>query len=98
MTDVHGIPRVYGMIVIIFGLVFFFPLVGFMTELIQSFTDAGGWSVLMLGMTIVALVASILMIGFGANIVWYHDKEDDDVTLEEKAEKSNFKPTEGEKD
>ncbi len=50
------------------------------TELIQSFTDAGGWSILMLGMTIVALVASILMIGFGANIVWYHDKEDDDVT------------------
>lgn len=98
MTDVHGIPKVYGMIVIIFGLVFFFPLVGFMTELIQSFTDASGWSVLMLGMTIVALVASILMIGFGANIVWYHDKEDDDITLEEKAEKSNFKPTEGEKD
>lgn len=98
MTDVHGIPRVYGMIVIIFGLIFFFPLVGFMTELIQGFTDASGWSVLMLGMTIVALVTSILMIGFGANIVWYHDKKDDETTIEEKAEKSEFKPTEGGQD
>ena len=98
MSELHGIPKVYGMIVIIFGLVFFFPTVGFMTVLIQDFTNAEGWSVLMLGMTVLSLIASILMIGFGVNIVWYHDKNSDDLTLEEKAENSEYRPTESDND
>lgn len=37
------------------------------------------------------------MIGFGTNIVWYHDKGDDDKTSDEKAKDSKFKPIEDEK-
>ena len=81
------------MIVIIFGLVFFFPLLGFTVELIKDLTEKSGWSILMFGLTMVAIVASMLMIGFGTNIIYYHDKKDDDRTIQQKAENSDFKPT-----
>jgi len=92
MSDLHGIPKQYGMIVIIFGLVFFFPLLGFTIELLNDLTEKSGWSVLMFGLTMVAMVASIFMIGFGSNIIYYHDKKDDDKTIDEKAENSEFRP------
>ncbi len=93
MSSLHGIPKHYGMIVIIFGLVFFFPLLGFTVELIKDLTEKSGWSILMFGLTMVAIVASMLMIGFGTNIIYYHDKKDDDRTIQQKAENSDFKPT-----
>ena len=92
MSELHGIPKQYGMIVIIFGLVFFFPLLGFTIELLNDLTEKSGWSVLMFGLTMVAMVASIFMIGFGSNIIYYHDKKDDDKTIDEKAENSEFRP------
>jgi len=46
----------------------------------------------MFGLTMVAMVASIFMVGFGSNIIYYHDKKDDDKTIDEKAEKSEFRP------
>jgi len=92
MSDLHGIPKQYGMIVIIFGLIFFFPLLGFTSELVHDLNDQSGWSVLMFGLTMVAIVASILMIGYGTNMIWYHDKKIDDRTLDEKANKSEFRP------
>jgi len=93
MSSLHGIPKQYGMIVIIFGLVFFFPLLGFTVDLLNDLSEQTGWSVLMFGLTMVAMVASIMMIGFGTNMVYYHDKKDDDKTIDEKAEKSEFRPT-----
>lgn len=93
MSELHGIPKQYGMIVIIFGLIFFFPLLGFTIELLNDLTEKSGWSVLMFGLTMVAMIASILMIGFGSNIIYYHDKKDDDKTINEKAENSEFRPT-----
>ncbi len=93
MSSLHGIPKHYGMIVIIFGLVFFFPLLGFTVELLNDLTEKSGWSILMFGLTMVAIVASMLMIGFGTNMIYYHDKKDDDRTIEQKAENSDFKPT-----
>jgi len=94
MTDLHGIPRVYGMIVIILGIIFFAPLLAFLTVLIVDLRGENNWSLIMLGLDVVALITSIFMIGIGTNIVIYHDKKVDDKTLEEKAEQSNFKPTE----
>ena len=93
MSDLHGIPKQYGMIVIIFGLIFFFPLLGFTSELVHDLNDQSGWSVLMFGLTMVAIVASILMIGYGTNMIWYHDKKIDDRTLDEKASESEFRPS-----
>jgi len=93
MSSLHGVPKQYGMIVIIFGLVFFFPLLGFTVELLNDLSEQTGWSVLMFGLTMVAMVASIMMIGFGTNMIYYHDKKDDDKTIDEKAEKSEFRPT-----
>jgi len=93
MSDLHGIPKQYGMIVVIFGLVFFFPLLGFTIELVHDLNDQSGWSVFMFGLTMVAIVASILMIGYGTNMVWYHDKKIDDRTIDEKANGSEFRPT-----
>ena len=93
MSNLHGIPRQYGMVVIIFGLVFFFPLLGFTVELLYDLSEQTGWSVLMFGLTIVAMIASIMMIGFGTNIIYYHDDKDDDKTIDEKAEKSEFRPS-----
>jgi len=92
MSSLHGIPKIYGMIVIIFGLIFFFPLLGFTVELLNDLSEKSGWSILMFALTMVAMVASIMMIGFGTNIIYYHDKKDDDKTIEEKAGKSDFKP------
>jgi len=92
MSELHGIPKQYGMIVIIFGMVFFIPLLGFTIELVHDLNEESGWSILMFVLTMIAIVASILMIGFGANIIWYHDKRIDDRTLDEKAGKSEFRP------
>jgi len=92
MSSLHGIPKIYGMIVIIFGLIFFFPLLGFTVELLNDLSEKSGWSILMFALTMVAMVASIMMIGFGTNIIYYHDKKDDDKTIEERAGKSDFKP------
>ncbi len=92
MDNLHGVPKNYGMVVIIFGLIFFFPLLAFTVELIDDLKTGGGWSILMFGLTMVALVTSIVMIGFGSNIIYYHDKKDDDMTQEEKAGKSEFRP------
>jgi len=94
MSNLHGIPKQYGMIVIIFGVIFFVPLLAFTVELIHDLREASGWSIIMFGLTMVALVFSIMMIGFGTNIIYYHDKKVDDITLEEKAGKSEYKPTE----
>jgi len=93
MSSLHGIPRQYGMVVIILGLIFFFPLLGFTVELLKDLAEKGGWSLLMFGMTMIAMVASIMMIGFGTNIIYYHDKKDDDKTIEEKAGESEFRPS-----
>lgn len=92
MSELHGIPKQYGMVVIIFGMVFFIPLLGFTIELVHDLNDATGWSILMFVLTMIAIVASVLMMGFGTNIIWYHDKRIDDRTLEEKADKSEFRP------
>lgn len=92
MSELHGIPKQYGMIVVIFGMVFFIPLLGFTIELVHDLNDATGWSILMFVLTMIAIVASVLMMGFGTNIIWYHDKRIDDRTLEEKADKSEFRP------
>lgn len=92
MSSLHGIPKHYGMIVIIFGLVFFFPLLGFTVDLLNDLSEKSGWSILMFALTMVAMVLSIMMIGFGTNIIYYHDKKDDDKTIEEKAGKSDFRP------
>lgn len=92
MSEMHGVPKQYGMIVIIFGLVFFFPLLAFTIELLDDLVIGSGWSIVMFGMTMVAMVASILMIGFGSNIIYYHDKKDDGKTLDEKADESEFRP------
>jgi len=93
MDSTHGIPKQYGMIVIIFGMIFFIPLVAFTVELLQDLASGSGWSILMFALTMVALICSIMMLGFGCNIVYYHDKKDDDMTQEEKAGKSEFRPT-----
>ena len=93
MSNLHGIPRQYGMIVIIFGLIFFFPLLGFTIELVNDLADETGWSIFMFGLTMVAIIASILMIGYGTNIIYYYDKKIDDRTLDEKADKSEFRPS-----
>ncbi len=93
MSSLHGVPKQYGMIVIIFGLVFFFPLLGFTVELLNDLREQTGWSVLMFGLTMIAIVASIMMIGFGSNMIYYHDKKDDDKTIEEKAGESEFRPS-----
>ncbi len=93
MSELHGIPKQYGMTVIIFGVIFFVPLLAFTTELIQDLLANEGWNVLMFGLTIVALIASIMMIGFGTNMIYYHDKKDDEKTLQEKADSSEFKPS-----
>ncbi len=92
MSELHGIPKQYGMVVVIFGMVFFIPLLGFTIELVHDLNDATGWSILMFVLTMIAIVASVLMMGFGTNIIWYHDKKIDDRTLEEKADKSEFRP------
>jgi len=93
--NLHGIPKIYGMIVIIFGMVFFVPSVGFLLILIDDLSNWG--NLLMFGFVIASIIASSLMIGFGTNIVWYHDQKVDDKTLDEKAKNSKFKPTESEK-
>ena len=92
MNNLHGLPKIYGMILIIFGMVFFVPALGFLLDLIDHLDSNSGWSVLMMGFTILSIIASSLMIGFGTNIVWYHDKGVDDKTLDEKAKDSKFKP------
>lgn len=97
MNNLHGLPKIYGMILIIFGMIFFIPLVGFISVLVDDLTNGNKWSVLMFGLTLLAISASILMIGFGTNIVWYHDKKDDDKTFDEKIKNSKFKPVEDEK-
>ena len=94
MTEFYGIPRVYGMIVIIFGLTFFIPLLGFF--LVQLDMDSE-WSVVMFVLTVFALSASVLMIMFGTNIVWYHDKRFSEKTQEEIANDSDYAPKEGDK-
>ncbi len=99
MSELHGIPRQYGIIVIIFGMIFFFPLLGFTVELIRDLYSQTGWGILMFGLTMIAMTASILMIGFGTNMVWYHDKKIDDTTvddttIDERTNKSKFKPIE----
>lgn len=94
MSNLHGIPKIYGMILIIFGMVFFVPSVGFLLILIDDLSNWG--NLLMFGFVIASIIASSLMIGFGTNIVWYHDKKVDDKTLDEKAKNSKFKPTESE--
>ena len=98
MSSLHGIPRQYGLILIIFGVIFFVPLLAFLVVLLDDLTSDKTWSILMFGFTLVAMVASIMMIGFGTNIIYYHDKKDDDMTLEEKAGKSEYKPTENDSD
>lgn len=97
MSSLHGLPKIYGMILIIFGMVFFVPALGFLLDLIAHLDNDGSWSVLMMGFTILSIIASCLMIGFGTNIVWYHDKGVDDKTQDEKAKNSKFKPVEDEK-
>lgn len=97
MSQLHGLPKIYGMILIIFGMVFFVPALGFLLDLIAHLDNDGSWSVLMMGFTILSIIASCLMIGFGTNIVWYHDKRDNDKTLDEKVKNSKFKPSEDEK-
>ncbi len=92
MSNLHGVPKIYGMIFIIFGMVFFVPLIGFLIELIDDLYAGIGWSIIMFGIAIVAIIASILMIGFGTNIVVYHEKKDDDKTIDEKTNQSKFKP------
>ncbi len=74
MSDLHSIPRQYGMVLIIFGVIFFVPLLAFTVELIHDLREAQGWSLIMFGLTMIALVFSIFMIGFGTNIIYYHDK------------------------
>jgi len=96
MSNLHGLPKIYGMILIIFGMVFFVPSVGFFLDLIGHLENDSSWSVLMLGFTVLSIIASCLMIGFGTNIVWYHDEGVDDETLDEKAKNSKFKPSESE--
>lgn len=91
MNNLLGLPKIYGMIFIIFGMVFFVPSVGFLLNLIDDLKSWG--SILMFGFVIASIIASSLMIGFGTNIVWYHDKKDDDETLDEKVKNSKFKPT-----
>jgi len=48
----------------------------------------------MFGLTMVAMGASIFMIGYGTNIVYYHEKNDDDITIDEKTGQSKYKPIE----
>ena len=91
MTDFHGIPRVYGMIVIAFGLLFFAPLLGFVFEQVGH---DGNWNIVMFVLTVLALSASVLMMAFGTNIVWYHDKKIDDRSQEEIAKHSKYQPKE----
>ena len=98
MTDFYGIPRIYGMIVIIVGIIFFAPLLAFLTVLLVDLQEEKNWSVIMLGLDIFAIIVSICMIGFGTNIVIYHDKKVDDKTIQEKSNESKFKPTEVTKD
>ena len=92
MTEFYGIPRVYGMVVIIFGLIFFTPLLGFF--LVQLDMDSD-WSVVMFLLTVFALSASVLMIMFGTNIVWYHDRRFSDKTQQDIAKESKYAPKEG---
>ena len=94
MTNLHGIPRIYGMVVIIIGIIFFAPLLAFLTVLIVDLRGENNWSVIMFGLTVSAMIIAILMIGFGTNIVVYHDKKVDDKTIEERAKESKFKPNE----
>lgn len=98
MSSLHGLPKIYGMILIIFGMIFFIPSVAYLIELIEDLkTDGKLATVIMLGFAIVSIIASTLMIGFGVNIVWYHDEKIDDKTLDEKAHNSKYKPSESEK-
>ena len=97
MSQLHGLPKIYGMILIIFGMIFFVSAVGFLLDLIGHLDNDSSWSVLMMVFPIVSIIISSLMIGFGTNIVWYHDKGVDDKTQDEKAKNSKFKPVEDEK-
>ncbi len=92
MDNMHGVPKQYGMIVIIFGMIFFIPSLAFTVELIYDLASGSGWSIIMFGLTMIALICSIMMLGFGCNIVYYHDKKDDDKTIDEKAGESEYKP------
>jgi len=93
MSDLHAIPSHYGLILIIFGVIFFVPLLAFTVVLIIDLFSDNIWSILMFGFTLVAMVCSIMMIGFGTNIIYYHDKKDNEKTLDEKASESEFRPT-----
>lgn len=97
LRDYHGLPRIYGSILIIIAIVIFVPLLGFIATL---FTDLGNttrppnWSFIMVVWTVVAVIITIFVMAIGADIAWYHDKNVDDRTIDQKANESSFKPNE----
>jgi len=93
MSYIHSVPKIYGMILIILGVIFFVPLLGFIVELFSDLqSQQNNWSIIMVAWTITSMVITIFMMAFGTDIVWYHDKKVNDTTLEEKAEQSKYKP------
>jgi len=96
LSELHSVPRTYGLILIIGGLLIFFPMLAFLLE--QWSDTENGWSVIMFVLTVLALGMSITMLVVGTNIVWYHDPKDIEKTQEEIAESSEFYPKESSED
>jgi len=87
----------YGTTLIFIAIIIFVPLLGFTAVLFTQYgnpENPQNWSLVMVIWTIVAIGITIFVMAIGFDIVWYHDKNVDDTTLDEKAKDSNFKPAE----
>lgn len=93
MTEYTSVPRNYGFILVMAGIITFVPMLAFLLDQFAP-NDDNGWSIIMFVFTVLGLSMSVVLMIVGTNIAWYHDPKDDERTHEEIAEKSKFYPKE----
>ncbi len=79
--NIHAVPRYMGFILIAVGMIFLVSLLAMIqiwsiSELWEQVLEQTGWSPLIIGYVFASLTIVALMIAYGAEIVYYHDKDD----------------------
>lgn len=97
MNKLHALPRTYGYVLIMLGITFFLPSLAvfqlyMIPELWTHISQLIGWSNLMFAWSVVSIVISGVMIAYGCDILWYHDKKSDSKSIEDNAKDSKYAP------
>ena len=79
--NIHAVPRYMGFILIAVGMILFVSILTMLYiwsigELWKQVLEHTGWSPFIIGFHFASLTIVALMIAYGAEIIYYHDKND----------------------